>query len=82
MNTVIFAEGTEGGASTWRIEAASADRRRVGNIEQREGGFFVSPEDPAADLVTGIRPGPYRDLYEAIDAIAFQTGGACEKSRS
>jgi hypothetical protein len=82
MNTVIFAEGTEGSASTWRIEAAPADRRRVGTIKQREGGFYVSPGGPAADLITGLRPGPYRDLYEAMDATAFKTGGACEKARS
>ena len=80
MNTVIFAEG--GGDSTWGIEAAPPDRRRVGTIEQRQDGFYVAPSGPAADLVTGIWPGPYRDLYEAIDAIAFQTGGACEKSRA
>jgi len=79
MNTVIFAE--EGNLATWGIEAAP-DRRRVGTIEQREIGFYVSPEGPAADLITGIRPGPYRDLYEAMDAIAFTTGGACEKARS
>jgi hypothetical protein len=82
MNTVIFAEGTEGGASTWCIEAAPADRRRVGSIEQREEGFYVSPGGPAADLIAGIRPGPYRDLYEAMDAIKFRTGGACEKAGS
>ena len=80
MNTVIFAE--EGNTSRWTIEAAPPDRRRVGTIEQRQDGFYVAPSGPAADLVTSIRPGPYRDLYEAIDAIAFQTGGACEKSRS
>ena len=80
MNTVIFAE--EGGASMWGIEAAPPDRRRVGTIEQREDGFYVSPEGPAADLITDLRRGPYRDLYEAMDAIAFGTGGACEKSRS
>ena len=80
MNTVIFAEG--GGASTWGIEVAPPDRRRVGTIEQREDGFYVSPGGPAADLIAGLRPGPYRDLYEAMDAIAFKTGGACEKARS
>jgi hypothetical protein len=80
MNTVIFAE--EGDTSTWRIEAETSDRRRVGTIEPREDGFYVSPGGPAADLITGMRPGPYRDLYEAMDAIAFKTGGACEKSRS
>jgi hypothetical protein len=80
MNTVIFAEG--GSSSTWGIEAALPDRRRVGTIEQREEGFHVSPGGPAADLIAGIRPGPYRDLYEAMDAIAFKTGGACEKSQS
>ena len=79
MNTVIFAE--EGGSSTWGIEAAS-DRRRVGTIEQREDGFYVSPEGAAADLIAGIHPGPYRDLYEAMDAIAFTTGGACEPFES
>ena len=59
-----------------------AFRRRVGTIEQREDGLYVSPGGPAADLIAGLRPGPYRDLYEAMDAIAFKTGGACEKSRS
>ncbi len=80
MNTVIFAEG--GGALTWGIEAEPPDRRRVGTIEQREDGFYVSPEGPAAEQIAGLRPGPYRDLYEAMDAIAFKTGGACEKSQS
>jgi hypothetical protein len=79
MNTVIFAE--EGSASIWGIGTAPPDQRRVGTIEQREGGFHVSPGGPAADLISGIRPGPYRDLYEAMDAIAFATGGACEKSQ-
>ncbi len=79
MNTVIFAE--EGSTSIWGIGTAPPDRRRVGTIEQREGGFHVSPGGPAADLISGIRPGPYRDLYEAMDAIAFATGGACEKSQ-
>jgi hypothetical protein len=78
MNTVIFAE--ESGSSMWGIETAPPDRRRVGTIEQREGGFHVSPGGPAADLITGLRTGPYRDLYEAMDAIAFATGGACEKA--
>jgi hypothetical protein len=78
MNTVIIAE--EGSASIWRIETAPPDRRRVGTIEQREGGFHVSPSGPAADIITGIRPGAYRDLHEAMDAIAFATGGACEKA--
>jgi hypothetical protein len=78
MNTVIFAD--EGDASTWGIEVESSDRRRVGTIEQREDGLYVSPGGPAADLIAGLRPGPYRDLYEAMDAIAFETGGACEKS--
>ena len=77
MKTVIFAEGS--GASMWGIEVASADRRRVGTIEQREDGLYVSPGGPAADLITGIRPGPYRDVYEAMDAIAFETGGTCAK---
>jgi hypothetical protein len=76
MNTVIFAE--EDSASTLGIETAPPDRRRVGTIEQREDGFYVSPGGPAADLIAG----PYRDIYEAMDAIAFKTGGACEKSRS
>ena len=80
MNTVIFAE--EGSASTWGIEAAPPDRRRVGTIAQREDGFYVSPEEPAANHISGLRPGPYRDLYEAMDAIAFATGGACEQARS
>jgi hypothetical protein len=40
MNTVIFAEG--GGDSTWGIEAAPPDRRRVDAIEQREEGFYVA----------------------------------------
>jgi len=80
MNTLIFAEGDS--ASTWAVKTASPDRQRVGTIEQREDGFYVSPEGPAADLVSGIRPGPYRDHYEAMDAIAFATGGACEKFRS
>ena len=80
MNTVIFAD--EGNASMWGIEAAPPDRRRVGTIEQCEDGFYVSPGGPAADLIAGIRLGPYRDLYEAMDAIAFKTGGACEKARS
>jgi hypothetical protein len=80
MNTVIFAEG--GSSSTWGIEAALPDRRRVGTIEQCEDGFYVSPEGPAADLITGLRPGPYRDLYETMDATAFKTGGACEKART
>jgi hypothetical protein len=78
MNTVIFAE--EGGDSTWGIEAAPPDRRRAGTIERREDAFHVSPEGPAADLITGLRTGPYRDLYEAMDAIAFATGGTCEKA--
>jgi hypothetical protein len=80
MNTVIFAD--EGDASMWGIEAAPPDRRRVGTIEQREDGLYVSPGGPAADLITGLRSGPYRDLYEAMDAIAFKTGGACEKAQS
>jgi hypothetical protein len=80
MNTVIFAD--EGNASMWGIEAAPPDRRRVGTIEQRQDGFYVSPGGPAADLIAGIRLGPYRDLYEVMDVIAFKTGGACEKSRS
>ncbi len=80
MNTVIFAEG--GGDSTWGIEAAPPDRRRIGTIEQREDGVNVSSEGPATDLIAGIRPGPYRDLYEAMDAIKFKPGGACEKARS
>ena len=79
MNTVIFAD--EGNASMWGIEAAPPDRRRVGTIEQREDGFYVSPEGPAANHITGIRAGPYRDLYEAMDAIAFKTGGTCEKTQ-
>jgi hypothetical protein len=79
MSTVIFAE--EGSASIWGIGTAPPDQRRVGTIEPREGGFHVSPGGPAADLISGIRPGPYRDLYEAMDAIAFATGGACEKSQ-
>jgi hypothetical protein len=64
------------------IEVAPPDRRQVGTIEQREDGFYVSPEGPATDLITGLRPGPYRDLYEVMDAIAFATGDACEKSCS
>ena len=80
MNTVIFAE--EGNTSRWIIEAEPPDRRRVGTIEQRENGFYVSPEGHAADLISGLRPSPYRDLYEAMDAIGFATGGACEKARS
>jgi hypothetical protein len=76
MNTVTFAE--EDSASMWGIETAPPNRQRVGAIEQREDGFYVSPEGPAADLIAGIRSGPYRDLYEAMDAIAFKTGGACE----
>jgi hypothetical protein len=80
MNTVIFAD--EGNASMWGIEAAPPNRRRVGTIEQREDGFYVSPGGPAADLISGIRPGPYRDLYEVMDVIAFKIGGVCEKSRS
>ena len=80
MNTVVLAE--EGNTSRWTIEAAPPDRRRVGTVEQREDGFYVSPEGPAADLIAGLRPGPYRDLYEAMDAIAFATGGACEKAQS
>jgi hypothetical protein len=80
MNTVIFAE--EGSASTWGIETVPPDQRRVGTIERREDGFYVAPGGPAADLITGMRPGPYRDLYEVMDAIAFQTGGACENHRS
>ena len=80
MKTVIFAEGS--GASMWGIEVAPPDRRRVGTIEQRQDGFYVSPEGPAADLIAGLRPGPYRDLYEAMDAIAFKTGGACEQSHT
>jgi hypothetical protein len=79
MNTVIIAE--ESGSSMWGIETAPPDRRRVGTIEQREGGFYVSPEGPAADLVAGLRPGPHRDLYEAMDAVAFTTGGGCEKAQ-
>ena len=79
MNTVIFAE--EGNLATWGIEAAP-DRRRVGTIERREDAFYVSPEGPAADLIASLRPGPYRDLYEAMDAIGFATGGACEEARS
>ena len=79
MNTVIFAE--EGSASTWATETAPPDRRRVGTIEQREGGFYIAPGGPAADLITGMRPGPYRDLYEAMDAIAFRTGDTCEKAQ-
>jgi hypothetical protein len=79
MNTVVFAE--EDNSAKWGIEAAS-DRRRVGTIEQRKEGYYVSPEGPAADLIAGLRPGPYRDLYEAMDATAFRTGGACEKTRS
>ena len=79
MSTVIIAE--ESGAATWRIEVEPPDRRRVGTIEQREDGFYVSPEGPAANHITGIRPGPYRDLYEAMDAIAFKTGGTCEKAQ-
>jgi hypothetical protein len=80
MNTVIIAD--ESGSSMWGIETAPPDRRRVGTIEQREDGCYVSPEGPAADLIAGLRPGPYRHLYEAMDATAFKTGGACEKSRS
>jgi hypothetical protein len=80
MKTVIFAD--QGDASMWGIEVAPPDRRRVGTIEQREDGFYVSPDGPAADLITGLRPGPYRDLYEAMDATVFVTGGACEKARS
>jgi hypothetical protein len=80
MKTVIFAD--QGDASMWGIEVAPPDRRRVGTIEQREDGFYVSPEGPAANLITGLRPGPYRDLYEAMDATVFVTGGACEKARS
>ena len=76
MNTVIFAE--EGSALTWGIGTAPPDRRRVGTIEQHEGGFYVSPGGPAADLITGICPGPYRDLYEAMDALAFKAGGTCK----
>ena len=64
----------------WARGARSAGG--LGAIEQREDGYHVSPGGPAANLVTGIRPGPYRDLYEAMDAIAFATGGACEKSQS
>jgi hypothetical protein len=79
MNTVICAEGC--GASMWGIEEEPPDRRRVGTIEQREDGFYVSPEGPAANHITGIRAGPYRDLYEAMDAIAFKTGSTCEKAQ-
>jgi hypothetical protein len=80
MNTVIFAE--EGNTSRWTIEAAPPDRRRVGTIEQREDGFYVSPDGTAADLIADLRRGAYRDLYETMDDIAFRTGGACEKARS
>jgi hypothetical protein len=35
----------------WGIEAAPQDRRRIGTIERCEGGFYVSPGGPAADLI-------------------------------
>ncbi len=39
MNTVIFAE--EGSASIWGFETAPPNRRWVGTIERREGGFYI-----------------------------------------
>ena len=38
----------------------------------------------SAPLVTNSsrHPGKYGFIYEAMDAIAFKTGGACEKARS
>jgi hypothetical protein len=74
MNTVIFAEG--GSSSTWGIEAALPDRRRVGTIEQREDGFYVSSEGPAADLITSL---PVHCAGGPGRTSRFQSGGSMEQ---
>jgi hypothetical protein len=54
--------------------------RTMGLITQSEARTFtIEPAGPAVEPMTGLRPGPYPSLDEALAAIERHTRGVCRR---
>ncbi len=54
--------------------------RTMGLIAESETQVFtIRPAGPAIEPMTGLRPGPYSSLDEALAAIERHTRGVCRR---
>ena len=54
--------------------------RPMGLISETAGrDFTIQPAGPAVEPMTGLRPGPYDSLDEALAAIERHTRGVCRR---
>jgi len=77
MDVVVTPASTRG--STWVLNDLLG--RKLGEIQQAPGeGFFLALVSETA--LTGIKPGPYQSLDDAMSAIEKHTRGPCQLSSS
>jgi hypothetical protein len=76
MNALLFVAG--GLPPTWSVNERKAGGRRLGTVQQwGKTGFFI--EAVSGGPLSRVERGSYDSLDAAMEAIAHQLRGTCEK---